>query len=271
MVTQQSVYYLYQSYLKEKKHFLRNTDTPGAWVLLAVEEGQFDYHIEVAKGSASSGDIIICPPYTLFHRQIIKPLTFHYFVFNYVDKKSPHQAYMMDTLRHMFQFKCSPSEKDRLFNNFRHLFQLTLREDDNARAWKNHFLNDIWTMVGMQAEQNENRSVIGNDPLMKRAKTLIEQSAFEELLMKDLANNLQLHPVQFTRRFQAVHGMNPYQYLTSIRMEKAKSLLIHTDFTIDHIARTCGYNNGFYFSRIFTKYTKKNPSDYRRIHTLPSP
>lgn len=271
MALQYSISYRYQSYWKEKKQFLRNSDFPNAWLMLAVEEGEFQYRIADKEGIAASGDIVICPPKMMFYREIVQPLTFHYTIFDYQNNEDPCKDQMANALHNLFGFKFTPSEKDRLFNNFRHMYQLSLRDDAYGELWKNHLLNDIWFLLSTEVEEIQNIGELGNDPLMKKAKRWIEANANNEVSMKDIASTLHLHPVQFTRRFQSIYGMNPYQYLTSIRLEKAKSLLMHTDFTIDHIARNCGYNNGFYFSRIFTKYTKMNPSDYRRIHSVPSP
>ncbi|MGO4275503.1 helix-turn-helix domain-containing protein, partial [Paenibacillus sp. TAF58] len=53
---------------------------------------------------------------------------------------------------------------------------------------------------------------------------------------------------------------------TLLRLQRAKSLLIDTDHTIDHIAEQCGYQNGFYLSRIFTAKLKISPSVYRRTY-----
>lgn len=271
MALQYPISYQYQSYWKEKKQFIRNTDKMNFWLMLAVEGGQFWYQIDDKEGIAASGDVVICPANLLFHRRIIEPLTFHYAIFKYQNPDDAGQGHITAALRDLFEFKFVPSEKDRLFNNFRHLYLLSFREDAHAVLWKNHLLNDIWFLLTIDIEELQNTSGLGQDPLMKKAKQWIEAKADGNVIMKDIARSLRLHPVQFTRRFQNVFGMNPYQYLTVIRMEKAKSLLMHTDFTIDHIARNCGYSNGFYFSRMFTKYTKMNPSEYRRIHTVPSP
>jgi AraC-like DNA-binding protein len=46
---------------------------------------------------------------------------------------------------------------------------------------------------------------------------------------------------------------------------------VQTEYTLDHIARLCGYENGFYFSRVFTHYSKVNPSQYRKMYGVGSP
>ncbi len=58
------------------------------------------------------------------------------------------------------------------------------------------------------------------------------------------------------------------EYLTALRLERAKALLTDTDFTMEHVASLCGYDNGYYFSRIFEKTVKLRPSVYRRMYRL---
>ena len=106
------------------------------------------------------------------------------------------------------------------------------------------------------------------DPLAQELKDWIDREADRDFKLGDLAHKFDLHPVQLTRRFQKAFGVSPSRYVNSIRIEKAKSLLIETNYTLEHIAELCGYHSGFYFSRIFTQFTKMNPSTFRRIHRL---
>jgi len=55
-------------------------------------------------------------------------------------------------------------------------------------------------------------------------------------------------------------------YLTSLRMRKARKYLLETDKTMEDIAESIGYQNGFYFSRIFKKKVGVTPSAFRKKH-----
>ena len=68
----------------------------------------------------------------------------------------------------------------------------------------------------------------------------------------------------FIRCFKRYMGMTPLQYVTSIRITKAKDLLKNTAFTIQEVGRLVGYENPLYFSRIFKKQTGHSPSEYRK-------
>ncbi|MDF2721147.1 MAG: hypothetical protein K0Q59_822 [Paenibacillus sp.] len=62
--------------------------------------------------------------------------------------------------------------------------------------------------------------------------------------------------------------MTPSKYLTSLRLEKAKKLLAETNWTLDQISGSCGYQNGFYLSRVFKANCLVTPNQYRKEHCL---
>lgn len=68
----------------------------------------------------------------------------------------------------------------------------------------------------------------------------------------------------FTQQF----GVSPYQYLLNIRMSQAKYLLSETNMRINDIADNIGYDDPFYFSRIFKKHVGVSPSAYRNKFQL---
>ncbi len=67
----------------------------------------------------------------------------------------------------------------------------------------------------------------------------------------------------FIHCFKAYTGTTPQQYITDIRLSKAKELLSYSSFNVTEIASIVGYDNPFYFSRIFKKNTGRSPRDYK--------
>lgn len=69
----------------------------------------------------------------------------------------------------------------------------------------------------------------------------------------------------FARRFRDATGMSPIQYFIHLRMEQACRLLDSSDAPVHRIARQLGYDDPYYFSRLFRKVIGVAPSDYRRL------
>ena len=86
----------------------------------------------------------------------------------------------------------------------------------------------------------------------------------QEISIEEYAKNQHMSVCWFIRCFKRYMGMTPLQYITSIRINKAKDLLKNTDFTIQEIGSLVGYENPLYFSRIFRKQTGRSPSCYRK-------
>jgi two-component system, response regulator YesN len=68
-----------------------------------------------------------------------------------------------------------------------------------------------------------------------------------------------------SRAFKNITGRNFSDYLSEIRMNKAKELLEKTQLTVYDIAISVGYGDPQYFHRVFKKYFGVTPNEYRTI------
>jgi AraC-like DNA-binding protein len=86
----------------------------------------------------------------------------------------------------------------------------------------------------------------------------------EEPLDRDaLAEVAGLSRAQFHRVFLQATGCSPVQYLRSVRMRLAQQFLIATDEPVKAIARRCGSEDVFVFSKAFKRGCGLSPSEYR--------
>ena len=85
----------------------------------------------------------------------------------------------------------------------------------------------------------------------------------QEISIEEYARSRHMSVCWFIRSFKRYMGMTPLQYITSIRINKAKELLKVTAYTVQEIGNIVGYDNPLYFSRIFRKNTGCSPSQYR--------
>ena len=91
----------------------------------------------------------------------------------------------------------------------------------------------------------------------------------------DLASDLDLTTLaaesgysrsHFLRTFRAVMGCSPHQWLTSLRVEQAKTILRENAISLIDIALDCGFSSHAHFSNTFRHIVGVTPSEYRRIH-----
>ncbi|MBR4910899.1 MAG: helix-turn-helix transcriptional regulator [Clostridia bacterium] len=68
----------------------------------------------------------------------------------------------------------------------------------------------------------------------------------------------------FIQVFKKATGMAPHRYLTQVRINYAKEMLIFTDIPAAKIGEICGYPDNNYFSRIFKKIEGVSPTQYRK-------
>lgn len=67
----------------------------------------------------------------------------------------------------------------------------------------------------------------------------------------------------FKSLFIKKHGVSPVKYVTALRLDKAKELLITGHFGVGEIAVMCGFENTYYFSNVFKKHFGVSPKNYK--------
>ncbi|MFD0828287.1 response regulator transcription factor [Neobacillus sp. M.A.Huq-85] len=94
-----------------------------------------------------------------------------------------------------------------------------------------------------------------------KAINLMEESFRDcEIGLSSIADHLHVNPSYLSRIFKKETGTTIIEYLTKIRMENARQLLLNGCKNIQFVAEMTGYNDPHYFSRCFKKYYQVPPS-----------
>ncbi len=83
------------------------------------------------------------------------------------------------------------------------------------------------------------------------------------LTLAELAAEAALSPSHFSRRFHDKTGYPPIEYFIRLKIQQACEMLEATDLDISEIAHRLGYDDPYYFSRIFKKIMSTSPTAYR--------
>lgn len=125
---------------------------------------------------------------------------------------------------------------------------------------------DILLLVDRQ--QHEQKKTTGNvQEQIERAAAYFNENYNTKISIDDYAESLHISTNGFIHNFKQYAGMSPAQYILSLRMVNAQSLLERTTYNIKEISEIVGYENPLYFSRVFKKEIGKSPAQYRKERT----
>ncbi|OME87951.1 DNA-binding response regulator [Paenibacillus sp. FSL A5-0031] len=98
---------------------------------------------------------------------------------------------------------------------------------------------------------------------IEQAKAWIIANLQEDLTIKRIAEQVYMNPSYFCRHFKTQTGETILDYITGLRMEKARELLIDSQLKLYDISVQVGYQDVKYFSKLFKQWSGETPSKYR--------
>ncbi len=103
--------------------------------------------------------------------------------------------------------------------------------------------------------------------LVERVSSYITKHYMEDISLESCADEVDTNPYTLSKAFKKIVGINFIDYLTGLRIEQAKELLLNTDMKINDISEKVGYRHS-YFNRIFKKRIGVPPSQFRKMHIV---
>jgi AraC-like DNA-binding protein len=90
----------------------------------------------------------------------------------------------------------------------------------------------------------------------------------QPLRISTLCNLAGLSSSRFFELFKTATGDTPLNWFTRLRMNWASDLLVNSSWQVKQVAIQVGYEDSFYFSRVFTSVHGVSPSEYRKQRSL---
>lgn len=157
--------------------------------------------------------------------------------------------------------------KSEYFTLFENIIRELQVKRKNYITLANVYLETLLCMMSRtMSEINENSYVLNNR--MEEILHLFQQHYNTDLNIHEYAKRANISICWFIRSFRAYTGLTPQQFIIQMRINRAKELLAYSSFNISEIASVVGYDDQFYFSRIFKKMTGMSPSAYQQKYQL---
>jgi AraC family transcriptional regulator, arabinose operon regulatory protein len=103
-------------------------------------------------------------------------------------------------------------------------------------------------------------------PDMELVDNFMRENLNKRITLDQLAEMTGLSCTHFATRYREATGVSPIQHFLHLKVERACQLLDTSDQSFASISRMLGYDDNYYFSRLFKKVMGQAPSDYRRSH-----
>ncbi|MFR1565216.1 MAG: helix-turn-helix transcriptional regulator [Christensenellales bacterium] len=118
----------------------------------------------------------------------------------------------------------------------------------------------------LENECAPNKTLYRGDKSLTAAKTFMSEHMSEKITLRDIAAAAFLSRVYFWNKFTLNEGKTPLEYLTELRINRAKELITGSDKSLADIAEECGFSAQSYFNRTFRSATGCTPSEFRLKH-----
>ncbi len=236
--------------------------------LLHVVNGHFDLTLEDGrKFSASAGDSLIIPAGTR-HRDVFElseDLEIFIIHFNWDSLDKYTETVNLDNINDLdnrlkfnlkrsfdqMRFDSGYGELDRALANARLLTALLMI-----------YRGVTATTVPENSEAVTDSGKNRRQKLVKAAKRYIDKHFRDPVQLADVAEHLQVSPFYLSRLFARESDFSLMEYLTDVRINAAKALLLGGRYIVGDIAHRVGYQDGNYFSKVFKRLTGCSPTKY---------
>ncbi|WP_234124025.1 response regulator transcription factor [Clostridium hydrogenum] len=104
--------------------------------------------------------------------------------------------------------------------------------------------------------------------IINKTSVFVLHNVENEVSLSAIASHLQMNKNYLCELFKKKTGISLLDYITKVKMERAKKLLTESEYKSYEIADRLGYNDSEYFSKLFKKYLGISPIQYRKQKTI---
>ena len=254
-------------YPSARHHFRERLSPPGQFILIYCVEGRGWYRLAGSRFEISTGQFFILPPDLphAYGSNDTTPWTIYWIHFNgnldhqYADGLSiPHQ--ITTTLNSRIADRIALFEE--IFFSLKAGF--SIENLHYALSLFHYFLGSLrYVRQFRLAAASSPSSSSPNDVACKSAIKFMQENIERHISLDQLADFAGYTPGHFSAIFKRAIGHAPIAYFNLLKIQTACHLLDSTDMNINQIAAKLGFDDSYYFSRLFSKIMGMPPSAYR--------
>jgi AraC family transcriptional regulator of arabinose operon len=128
-----------------------------------------------------------------------------------------------------------------------------------ASAAMHQLLGDLFGQICQRSAPQESAGA-----RIERTLAMMRKNVGAHVSIHELAASAGMSHAYFTLQFRKHTGQSPRSYFNRQRIAKACEYLAATDTKVENVARLVGYEDPFYFCRLFKRITQQTPTVYRR-------
>jgi AraC-like DNA-binding protein/ligand-binding sensor protein len=172
--------------------------------------------------------------------------------------KKPTEAQFSRTARLVAEWGLD-IETDRLKRAYFETKVLPPKQHEGVVKLLSIFAQHISMVSNQILVQRENTEL----PAITHARQFIQENQAEDLSLGMVAKAVNMSTFYFCKMFKKATGLNFTNYVSRVRVEKARNLLLNRNLRISEIAYDIGFQSLTHFNRVFKKITGQSPTEYR--------
>ena len=237
----------------------RNEPQPRAFDgLLFFVRGRIFYDFGTFQFTAGPGQVLRLPAGIPYCGRKIGSEPNEFYVIDFLTERSGD--FLRFPLPHVF----SPRDPDAVLFSFR---ELERRWNAHGQGYRLDCRAELYRLLSSLLREHavQDHQYGEENRILRMQHFMRERLEDPELNTEAIAKEFHISATHLRRLFAKEMRTSPGAYLTALRLEKAKQLLIsHPELSVGQIAETCGYASIYYFSQSFRRAVGKSPVEYRK-------
>jgi AraC-like DNA-binding protein len=158
----------------------------------------------------------------------------------------------------------TPGLRDSILATFQQIFE---EVSSQRPLYQLKACSGVFSLIAdILADERRNEQPNYFEEIVQKAKYLMESNVDGAINMPNIAGIIGISASRLNEIFKTYTAMTPYQYYIDIKIHKAQNILEQEKSPIKEIAFKLGFEDQYYFSRLFKRKTGKTPSTWRNLY-----